>query len=259
MAPTNDRLARAKAYLKIAESKDSKRDAYKKAAKEIAAHRQATGENWTEIAVKLGRVALGAERKEREAGRNYVTRLVNWYENGAVDLPFARVEGETKRKTLHETKKALAEAPIEEVEKIVLSLPAERVAKIAQATYAKPGLAHEMAKDPEASAAVTRLSGRVTEEMVAQNKQRRRKTSTTFSGTIETLSFLSEVLGALMKAKRCLSEAYTAAREHDLDSDQREALIEQLDELQTVSNWFRSFVESGDQSFEDELEKLLAD
>lgn len=44
MTTTAERLARAKDLLAIAESEDPKREAYKRAAEEIAAHKAETGE-----------------------------------------------------------------------------------------------------------------------------------------------------------------------------------------------------------------------
>jgi hypothetical protein len=73
-----ERLARAKHYLAIAESQDSKREAYWKAAEDIIAAFQA-GDSYASIDRELGRK------------KDYSRRLADWRRAGAVngtDLPF---------------------------------------------------------------------------------------------------------------------------------------------------------------------------
>jgi hypothetical protein len=120
-----DRLARAKKYLAVAESKDAKHEAYKAAASEIIAHKNETGDNLTEIAVKLGRVVGADDRRARQAGSTYVGKLIKWYEGGARGLPFERVAGETERKTITEAKKALRD-PVQRKALVESLTPEER-------------------------------------------------------------------------------------------------------------------------------------
>jgi hypothetical protein len=183
----------------------------------------------------------------------WVGRLVTWHTNGsAADAPFARGEGEKVRKDREAALRALREAPLEQVEQIVASLPAKQAAKLAQAALGKTGVTRELAKDADASAAVTRASGKIREEMEHETRTRRSR-----GGVVQTVGFLVEVLGDLLSAKRKLNDSYTAARDHELTDDQAEAIEEVLQEVVTIVDWYRSYLNSGDQSFEEELSKLL--
>lgn len=64
MAKT-DHLALAKEDLAIAESSDSKHEAYRRAAREIAAHKVETGATWNDIAVSLGQSEVGLRKLDQ--------------------------------------------------------------------------------------------------------------------------------------------------------------------------------------------------
>jgi len=70
MPDSGERLERAKQALTIADSADSKREAYRIAAEEIAAYREETGASIRAIASSLAR------------DRNVVDRLLRWYRAG---------------------------------------------------------------------------------------------------------------------------------------------------------------------------------
>jgi hypothetical protein len=124
MARMDERLARAKAYLAIAESKDSKREAYKRAAKEIVAHKQETGETWETLARALGRE------------QHYVKKLSQWERSGfEAETPFLMDKHATERAALSHTKRVLTQAPLEQVEQIIDGLPQQRKVKIAAAAH----------------------------------------------------------------------------------------------------------------------------
>jgi hypothetical protein len=116
-----------------------------------------------------------------------------------------------------------------------------------------------MAKDAESAASLRRASNEATEAMVRQNKERTRKARTPLAGTVNDLGALVEIIGPITAAKAKLNDAYGAAREYDLSDDHVEAVLEELGEIEQIIDWFRSYLDSGDQSFEDELQKLLAD
>jgi hypothetical protein len=183
-------------------------------------------------------------------GRDWVRRIVVWRTNGETASPFMEPGRDTP--DMRGAKRVLAQAPLETIEQIVESLPPKRAAKLAQAALGKTGVTRELAKDADASAAVTRASGKIREEMEHETRTRRSR-----SGVVQTVGFLVEVLGALLKAKRSLNESYTAARDHEMTADQQEAIEEVLQEVVTIVDWYRSYLDSGDQSFEDELSKLL--
>lgn len=110
-------LTKAAAYLERGES------FYAKAAAEMRAAKEA-GATWPEIGDVLGR------------SEGWCRRIIAWIETPAnrrsPDTPFGGRE-ERARKDAAATKKVLAEAPLEEVERIVASLPPERQSEIAAA------------------------------------------------------------------------------------------------------------------------------
>lgn len=124
MAPRMDeRLVRAKAYLAIAESGDSKREAYKRAAKEIVAYRTETKVAYATIADALA------------VDRNTVRRLHDWYAKGCPgDSPYAGKEHADNRALAH-TKRILRDQPMETIERIIDELPEERQTQIAAAAH----------------------------------------------------------------------------------------------------------------------------
>jgi hypothetical protein len=73
-----ERLELAKKYLDVADTEDSKREAYKQAAEEVIAHKEETGESDSDIAISLQR------------SRPYVQKLRSWYQGGMVNrTPFS--------------------------------------------------------------------------------------------------------------------------------------------------------------------------
>lgn len=181
---------------------------------------------------------------------SWVAKLVTWRTSGASDAPpFARANDPTVES--RNVKLGLSKMSGEEVDRLVHDLPAKKAAQLAQAALEAPGVTRELAKDAEASATVIRASGKVAEDM--ERKARSRSTIGRTSG----LDYLVEVQGNLHGAKRRLSDSYKAACELELNDDHREAVTELLDEIVLIIDWFRSYLDSGDQSFEDELSRLL--
>lgn len=234
----------------------------------------AKGDNWYGKAADEIIAAQKADPtiSQREIGEKFgksqkwVARLVAWRtsESPATHpIDWERGSHSTKAEIEAGVKKTLIEAPFEVVETILMDLPAKRAAKIARLSLEKPGVTREMAKDPESSAAVTRASGQVREEMVARNKERTRKARKEATGGISgaavTIGELVHVIGPLVQAKHNLRESYNGVREFEISDDVREAVVEELAEVRQIVDWYESFIESGDQSFEDELSKLLAD
>jgi hypothetical protein len=216
---------------------------YAKAADEIIAAREADPSlTYDEISERFGK------------GLSWLKKIVAWRTSGEGPTPFA--EPDREHRDVRGARRVLGDAPIEQVEAMIEALPAERVAKIAQAALSKPDIARTIANDPDATAAVTRASGRVWEEAAAANRRASRPKKGSVRGVI---GFLVEVLGGLNGAKRQLNDSYSAARDHELDDEQREAIEEGLAEITTIVDWFRSYLASGDQSFEDELAKILSD
>jgi len=247
MTETVDHLQMAKEHLVVAESGDAKREAYRQAAEHIAAAKQAD----PKLTNRVVATTLGKSGE-------FVQKVLQWRSSGyQADTPWLMDEKATGRAALSHTKATLRDAPLEQIERIVQELPPAAIVKIVQAGLEKPEIAHEIAKSADASAAVIRASGRVTEEAVHQNRKRTR--AARGEGSVGGgLEFLVEVLGNAISAKGRLNDSYKAARDHDINDDQKETLEEVFGEINTIIDWYRSYLASGDQSFEDELTKLLS-
>lgn len=120
------RLERAKAYLAIAEAGDAKREAYKRAADEVAAEKDETNATTADLARLLG-------RKD-----DFVRKLLRWRETGfAASTPFLMDEQATTRAADSHTRRAVRERP-DVIVNAINELPAEKqaelVAKIVEAT-----------------------------------------------------------------------------------------------------------------------------
>src|SRR5262249_17954936 len=164
----------------------------------------------------------------------------------------------SQRAALSHTKRMLTNAPMEQVERVISQLPADRLAAVAHAALERPGVPEEFAKDRGALRTTTRLSEAVRDAVVDRGKETRRKVRTGVSETTDTLGVLVDVIGNLHAAKQRLNDSYTAARDVRISKAQREAVAEMLGEVEAICDWYRSFLDSGDRSFEDELEQLLA-
>lgn len=104
-ATPQGRLERAKQFLTIAESGDAKREAYKAAAEEIAAHIEETGDSQASVATDIG------------CERDRVHKILRWRKAGYPEgtTPFTMADGggslPTDRAATSHTKKVLREQP----------------------------------------------------------------------------------------------------------------------------------------------------
>ena len=117
------RLARAKEYLAIAESEDSKREAYKAAAEEIAAHIAETGDSLRQVArnLQVADVTVGKLLRWRDEG----------YPEGTTPytLPDQNGSKPTDRAAVSHTRKVLKERPAEVAADIAKAMEDPEVAK----------------------------------------------------------------------------------------------------------------------------------
>jgi hypothetical protein len=101
-----DHLAMARETLAIAESADSKREAYRRAAEHVAAHREETSESLRTISGKLQLpMTAGSAIK-------YVQALLKWRDTDyAAETPWLSDERATDRAAVSHSKKVLREQP----------------------------------------------------------------------------------------------------------------------------------------------------
>lgn len=149
MDTTVDHLAMAKEDLAIAESTDAKREAYKRAAEHIAAHKQATGDGDTTVATVIG------------CKREKVRMLSKWREAGfPTDTPWLMDRQATTRAAISHAKKVVAEQPKKVAEMIAGASPEVRGTIIAG-----------LARDERTADEMTIASVRATDERTEQRKK----------------------------------------------------------------------------------------
>lgn len=165
--------------------------------------------------------------------------------------------GKERTPSKAQVESVLSNAPAGVIERVMASQPASKQAALAQSVLNNPGVVDEFAKTKGAHKTAVEVSEAVRTAIVDRGKQRRRTTRTNLSDTVDSLGVLVDVIGNLFGAKRRLNDAYVAMRDLALNRDQKEAVIEEVAEIRLILDWIESYVESGDQSFEDELSKLL--
>jgi hypothetical protein len=198
-----------------------------------------------------------------------------WYELLPEAAPDARREGYAK--------KALREADEETVEEIVAALPPDRQAIVARAAVrhaanevmADPALRHivdearpsedrgeqarRLVRDPAVARQVVQDDrarsnmARAAKEMEEEAGQRQRDRAPGLVG----MSDYYQATGELSRARQALTKSLDAMRRVDLGDDERESLKEDVGRVRLVLDWIDSYLDSGDHSFDKELDALL--
>ena len=209
------------------------------------------------IAAQKADPTLGLREIGERFGRSkdWVQRLVTWHTSVSDregPTPYAI---DTPDRPVRAAKQVLRDAPIEEVERIVMDLPPARVAHIANAALHREGVTREMAQDKEMSHTLSSASAHMWEH-VEQNQERKRREERGGKKGMG-MDFLVDVLGDLGKARRFLEESYQAAHDHEFTDDGKEVVLERLKEIIQLAEWYRAYIETGDSVGDDELRKLL--
>src|SRR5262245_25912450 len=240
MAKLDDRLARAKQFLAIAESDDAAREAYKRAAEEIVAYQEESGES-------LARLASRVERDPR-----YVQRVVKWYRDGMkVGTPFLMDEGSSTRAAISHTKSVLSD-PVQR-EKALASLPEKEQVEVARKILSKPKTRQAFADNPKASADLTRASGDVFERTARRTKAEHDTAFPPSGNTGEMLTIVTRTNNARTGVERSLEEL------KDLVLSQHEAdvILEAAERLDAAVDIFVGFMRSGGDGWDTAIAELL--
>lgn len=128
-------LDNAKRLLAIAESGDAKKEAYKAAAEEIAAHKAETGDTNGNVATFLG---VSIDR---------VQKLLQWRSTGyQADSPYLMDDGATMRARVSHTKRALAD-PVERTQ-VFATMEPEVKAAVVEAAVNDPEVVKQVMAKP---------------------------------------------------------------------------------------------------------------
>lgn len=67
----------------------------------------------------------------------------------------------------------------------------------------------------------------------------------------------NDVAGDLLRVRHLYAKALNAARELDLDAGEADALTEDIEKIAQITGWFESWLESGADDFDTELDRIL--
>ena len=70
-------------------------------------------------------------------------------------------------------------------------------------------------------------------------------------------SGFNEVAGDLLRARHLYAKALEAARRLDLDAGEADALMDDVTKIAQITGWFESWLASGADDFDTELERIL--
>ena len=115
----NRHVVRAKEFLAVAESRDSKREAYKRAAHEVAAA-IADGMNQSSVATAVGR------------SKSFIEKLLTWRRSGfKADTPWLHDGGATDRAARSHTRRVLSEP--DSARRVIKDLPDAALEQVSDA------------------------------------------------------------------------------------------------------------------------------
>jgi transposase len=236
---TVDHLALAKEDLAIAESGDSRREAYMRAAHHVAAHREATGDSAKQIALQL------------QVGRNTVENLLRWKKEGfKTDTPYSGREVSEKKDR-------------EKVRRFLREKPSEVIAALSAEAKKDPSVAEKVAKELARDKSLRRVTRSAIIEKDAETEAHAEKKAKQHKPKLTAMKDHSDASYLLVKARRMLREALESAQRIDWanapggESEARLDLLESLDDIDLLTGYLRSAIESG-QHFDQEIEELLS-
>lgn len=134
---------------------------------------------------------------------------------------------------------------------ILDQLPAETRGQLVREALASPEVAREVASDVSARAAVARA-----ENEVLREARHQRDLSPAEKASRQTVAG-DDVIRRIVSARFNVTQALDQAMDDGLTPAKRIEAQEALAELATSIGWFQHYLETGDTSFEDELDALL--
>jgi hypothetical protein len=199
-------LVQAKKYLAIAESRDSKREAYKRATQELVAYKSETRATIADIAISVGK------------SEPTIKKLFAWHRSGfKAESPFLADSEATNRAARSHTKAVLRDAPMEQVERIISELPMERIVAIGAAA----GDPYMQARHKHDEERARRTPAQMKEQEAARAESHRQTAEMmsgfTIFGIVNYLGLATETLQGMVGehtvTKRGLREVEKALRE----------------------------------------------
>jgi len=117
-------------------------------------------------------------------------------------------------------------------------------------------VAEDVLRDPKTRATLTRATRSVDEDLKERAAERGREQNPKLANQSVQYEVIGELTSIRYRLNRMLERM---THELKVNKDVRESVLEVLEELENSVSWIRSFLESGDRSFEDALEQILSE
>lgn len=127
--------------------------------------------------------------------------------------------------------------------------PREDRAEQARRALRDPQVARQVVEDPHARSSMARAAKGMEDDAARRQRDR--------APRLVQTSDLYEAIGELSRMRRAGIKALDAMRKITLDDDAREELLEHSERVGLVMDWIDSYIQSGDHSFDTELDRLL--
>jgi hypothetical protein len=127
--------------------------------------------------------------------------------------------------------------------------------EVARRLLAEPSVAQDVLQDQRTRATVAKASMQVASAQFREQRQEQERRAPDASRSKR----IYDILGRLITARRQVVTTLDELRNIDLDDEQREQLLEVVEELENAIQWLGSYVRSGSRSFDKELDRLLTE
>ena len=116
-----------------------------------------------------------------------------------------------------------------------------------------PKLVAELMEDPATRRSIAKAAVEHQADVEATERQTQRQRA---PGVVHRSGF-NEVAGDLLRARHLYAKALEAARRLDLDAGEADALMDDVTKIAQITGWFESWLSSGADDFDTELERIL--
>lgn len=116
-----------------------------------------------------------------------------------------------------------------------------------------PDLTAELMDDPATRRSIAKAAIQHQAEVEQVERQTQSKRA---PGLVHGARF-NDIAGDLLRVRHLYAKALNAARELDLDAGEADALAEDIEKIAQITGWFESWLSSGADDFDTELERIL--
>ena len=141
----------------------------------------------------------------------------------------------------------------EPIESVTAHNTTGRALRGARQVLRDPGLVAELMEDPATRRSIAKAAVEHQTEVEVTERQAQRQRA---PGVVHRSGF-NEVAGDLLRVRHLYAKALEAARILDLDTGEADALLDDVTKIAQITGWFESWLSSGADDFDTELERIL--